>query len=170
MSVPTTEIRFSKSEVENLVRKKDQSLSHVEPSSTRSLFWDKFQEILVNNVRQGFIICNDCRSILTWTSSDGTNVTKKHSISCIKAKDLIPETQPRITSLFKKTSQVTPQQFRFFKKKFFMVLLECAYWIQDLSILLIGKVLKNFLDKYLMLANTLVGWSTSKNYYHIERQ
>ena len=32
---------------------------------------------------------------------------KKHSISCIKAKDLTPETQPRITSLYKKTSQVT---------------------------------------------------------------
>ena len=64
MSVSTTKARFSKSEVENLVKKKDQSLSYVKPSSARSLLWDKFQEILVNNVRQGFIICNDCRSIL----------------------------------------------------------------------------------------------------------
>ena len=71
---------------------------------------------------------------------------KKHSISCIKAKDLTPETQPRITSLFKETSQVTPQQLRFFKNKFFMVLLNYAYWIQDFSILLMEKVLKNFLD------------------------
>ena len=38
---------------------------------------------------------------------------KKHSISCIKEKDLTPETQARITSLFKETSQVTPQQLRF---------------------------------------------------------
>ena len=42
---------------------------------------------------------------------------KKHSVSCIKGKDLTPDTQPRITSLFKETSQVTPQQLRFFKKK-----------------------------------------------------
>ena len=41
---------------------------------------------------------------------------KKHSISCIKAKDLTPETQSCIT-LFKETSQVTSQQLRFFKKK-----------------------------------------------------
>ena len=85
--------------------------------STRSLFWDKFQEILVNKVCQGFIVCNDCRSILTLTSSDCTNVMRNHSISCIKAKDLTPETQPRITTLFKEISQVTPQPLRFFKKK-----------------------------------------------------
>ena len=32
---------------------------------------------------------------------------KKHWISCIKAKDFTPETQPRITLLFKEISQVT---------------------------------------------------------------
>ena len=126
--------------------KNDQSLSYVKPSSIRSLFWGKFQEILVNNVRQGFVICNDCRSMLTWTSSNRTNIMKKHSLSCIKAKDLTPETQSRITLLFKEISQVTPQPFPFFKNKFFMMLLKYAYWIQDLSILLLEKVLKNFLN------------------------
>ena len=71
---------------------------------------------------------------------------KKHSTSCIKAKDLTPKTQSRITSLFKEISQVTPQQLHFFKNKFFMVLLKYAYWIQNLSILLMEKILKNFLD------------------------
>ena len=126
MSVPTTKARLCKSEVENLV-KKNQSLSYVKFSSTESLFWNKFQEILVHNVRQRFTICNDYRSVLTWTSSNGTNVMKKHSTSCIKAKDLTPETQPHITSLFKETYQVTPEQFRFFKNKFFMMLLKWAY-------------------------------------------
>ena len=125
--------------------KNDQSLSHVKSSFVRSLFWDKFQ-ILVNNVRQGFIICNDCSLTLTWTLYNRANAMKKYSISCIKAKYLTPETQPRIISLFKETSQVTPQQLGFFKNKFFMVLLKYAYWIQDLSILLMEKVLKNFLD------------------------
>ena len=103
-------------------------------------------EILVNNIRQGFIIYNDCRLILTWISSNRTSVIEKHSISCIKAKDFTPETQLHITSLFKETSQVTLQRVRFFKTKFFMELLKYAHWIQDLSILLIEKVLKNFLD------------------------
>ena len=44
MPVSTTKARFSKSEVENLVKKKDQSLSYVKPSSARSLLWNKFQE------------------------------------------------------------------------------------------------------------------------------
>ena len=39
---------------------------------------------------------------------------KKHSISCTEAKDLTPETQPRVTSLFKEISQVTSQQLRLF--------------------------------------------------------
>ena len=41
---------------------------------------------------------------------------KKHSISCIKARDPTPETQPCITLLFKETSQATRQQLQFFKK------------------------------------------------------
>ena len=126
--------------------KNDQSLSYVKLSFVRSLFLDKFQEILVNNIRQGFIICNDCSLTLTWTSSNRTSVMEKHLISCIKAKDLTPETQLCITSLFKETSQVTLQQRHFFKNKFFMVLLKNACWIQDLSILLMEKVLENFLD------------------------
>ena len=89
----------------------------MKPSAAKSIYWDKFQEILINNVRQGFIICNDCHSVLTWIPSDGTNVMKKHSLGCGKAKELTPQTQPRITSLFKETSQVTPEQFRVFKKK-----------------------------------------------------
>ena len=72
--------------------KNDQCLSYVKRFFVRSLFGDKFQEILVNNVRQGLIICNDCSLTLTWTSSNRTNVMKKHSISCIKAKDFTPET------------------------------------------------------------------------------
>ena len=130
-------------------------MSYVKPSFVRSLFWDKFQEVLVNNVRQEFIICNDCSFTLTWTSFNHTNVMKKHSISCIKAKDLTPETQPRITSLFKETSQVAPQQLRFFKNNFFMVLLKYAYWIEDLSILLMAKSLEKF-SRHLMLINVLV--------------
>jgi hypothetical protein len=117
MSIPMMKKFLDKLEVENLVKKKDQSLSFAKPPGTKSSYWDKFQEILVNNVRQRFIICNDCHSILTWTASDGTNVMKKHLIGCSKTKEPSPQTQPRITSSFKETSTVTPGQLRFYKNK-----------------------------------------------------
>jgi hypothetical protein len=71
---------------------------------------------LVNDTRQGLIICDDYQSVLTWTRSSGTNVMKKHSSGCLKAKEPTPETQPCITSLFEGTSQVTSKQLGFFKK------------------------------------------------------
>ncbi|CAF4712321.1 unnamed protein product [Rotaria sp. Silwood1] len=104
-------------EVENLVKEKDKSLSFVKPSCATSAHWNKYQQILVNNIRQKYIICNDCHSILTWTPSDGTNVMKKHSIACSKTKEPSPQTQPRITSSFKETSQVTHSQLHFFQQK-----------------------------------------------------
>ena len=98
MSVSTPKARFSKSEVENFVEKRSIFVL------CEICFYKK--PILVNNICQRFIISNNRRL----TSSNGTNVMKKkHSITCIKAKDLTPETQPRITSLFKETSQVTLQ-------------------------------------------------------------
>jgi hypothetical protein len=42
---------------------------------------------------------------------------KKHSVACAKAKELPPQTQPRITSIFKGTSQLTSKQLRLFKNK-----------------------------------------------------
>jgi hypothetical protein len=42
---------------------------------------------------------------------------KKHSTGCSKSKESTPQTQPRISSIFKQTAQVTPQQLRFFKDK-----------------------------------------------------
>ena len=51
---------------------------------------------------------NDCRSILTLISSNGTNVMKNkkrtNSINCVKIKG---ETQSSITSCFNEISQVT---------------------------------------------------------------
>ena len=117
MSISTTKKIFDKQEVKDLVKKKDARLSFAKPPCGKSSYWDKYQEVLINNVRQRYVICNDCRSILTWIPSNGTGVMKKHSVGCLKAKVLPPETQPRITSSFKQDSQVTPNQLRSFKTK-----------------------------------------------------
>jgi hypothetical protein len=117
MSVSTTKKFFDKLEVEDLVKKNDTCLSFAKPPCAKSSYWDKYQEVLINNIRQRYIICNDCRSILTWIPSNGTGVMKKHSIGCRKAKELPPTIQPRITSSFKQNSQVTPNQLRSFKTK-----------------------------------------------------
>ncbi|CAF2931406.1 unnamed protein product [Rotaria sp. Silwood2] len=117
MSISTAKEFFDKQEVEDLVKKNDARLSFAKPPCGKSSYWDKYQEVLINNVRQRYAICNDCRSILTWIPSNGTGVMKKHSVGCSKAKELPPETQPRITSSFKQDSQVTPNQLRSFKTK-----------------------------------------------------
>ncbi|CAF3256151.1 unnamed protein product [Rotaria sp. Silwood2] len=72
---------------------------------------------VANNIRQQFIICNDCSLVLTWTASDGTNVMKKHAPVCSKTKECQPQNQPRITSMFKPTATITPGQLRFLKNK-----------------------------------------------------
>jgi hypothetical protein len=117
MSVSTIKKVFDKQEVEDLVKKNDTCLSFAKPPCGKSSYWDKYQEVLINNVRQRYIICNDCRSVLTWIPSNGTGVMKKHSIGCPKAKELPPKAQPCITSAFKQISQVTPNQLRSFKTK-----------------------------------------------------
>ncbi len=117
MSLQTTKKFFDKFEVENLVKKNDKCLSFAKPPCAKSAYWDKYQEVLINNVRQGYIICNDCRSVLAWISSNGTGVLKKHSAGCSKTKEPPLETQSRITSSFKQISQVTPNQLRFYKNK-----------------------------------------------------
>jgi hypothetical protein len=40
----------NRSQIENLVGKNDHSLSYVKPAFAKSTYWDKYQEILMNNV------------------------------------------------------------------------------------------------------------------------
>jgi hypothetical protein len=94
ISVPTTKKFLDKSEVEDLVKKNDKCLSFKKPACGKSAYWGKYQEVLINNVRQKYVICNDCRSVLAWIPSNGTGVMKKHSVGCSKTK-LPPETQPK---------------------------------------------------------------------------
>ncbi len=133
MSIPVmvNEKYLNKLQLENLIKKKDQSLSFVKPSGAKSSYWDKFQAILVNNVRQKFIICNDCHSVLGWIASDGTNVMKKKHLLWHLVN------------------------FVFIKRKFFTALFKCAYLIHVHLTSLMEVVLKNLPNKYLMLVNIL---------------
>ena len=87
MLVSTIKQNYTKSEIEKLVSIKDQSLSFVKSSCAKSSCWDKYCEILISDIRQGFVLCNECRSLLTLTPPNGTNIMKKHSLRCSKAKE-----------------------------------------------------------------------------------
>ena len=70
MSVSTTKKVFGKQEVEDLVKKNDRCLSFAKPPCGKNSHWDKYQDVLISNVRQRYTICNDCRSVLTWIPSN----------------------------------------------------------------------------------------------------
>ncbi len=59
MSASTTKKFFDKSEVEDLVKKNDKYLSFAKPPCGKRAYWDKYQEVLINNVRQKCIISHN---------------------------------------------------------------------------------------------------------------
>ncbi len=59
MSVSTTKKFFDKSEVEDLVKKNDKCWSFAKPPCGKSAYWDKYQEVLINNVPQKCIISHN---------------------------------------------------------------------------------------------------------------
>ncbi len=92
-------------------------MSYAKPPSAKSSHWNKFQDILVNNLRQRFISCNHCHLISTWTALGETNVMKQHSNGFSKAKEPSPQIQPRIISWFKEPFLVILGQLRFHKNE-----------------------------------------------------
>ncbi|CAF4729810.1 unnamed protein product, partial [Rotaria magnacalcarata] len=64
-----------------------------------SSFWPRFSLVFVNDVGQNFVICDKCRTIVTYKSSTGTGGLKKHLASCDKIT-LSNTTQSTITTYY----------------------------------------------------------------------
>ncbi|CAF3637374.1 unnamed protein product [Rotaria socialis] len=64
-----------------------------------SSFWPRFSLVFVNDVGQNFVICDKCRTIVTYKSSTGTGGLKKHLASCDKIT-LSNTTQSIITTYY----------------------------------------------------------------------
>ncbi|CAF3987750.1 unnamed protein product [Rotaria sp. Silwood2] len=51
--------------------------------------WEHFHQIFVNNLQQQFVSCNECKTLLAFTSTNGTNNLKSHLSSCSKTKIIL---------------------------------------------------------------------------------
>ena len=79
---------LTKKEIEQLIEKKNSSLKIVKPTVTpkSSAVWNNFSCIYVNDIKQEYVICNQCEDLLIYKPSSGTNSLSKHIRSCQKVK------------------------------------------------------------------------------------
>lgn len=75
---------LSRTELENLIKKDDKSVKLIQKKKTAktSECWDYFQFILVQNVRQQFVSCNNCKELVIYSSLNGTNTLRSHINVC----------------------------------------------------------------------------------------
>ena len=78
---------LTRKELENLIKQVDDSVVYVEkkklPSS--SDLWDHFHQVFVGAVKQQSVSCNIRKSLLAYTSTNGTKNMKTHLHSCSKS-------------------------------------------------------------------------------------
>ena len=73
-------------ELERLIQDNDFTVNFVEKKKTLSSsdVWQHFHQVFVHNVQQRFVACNQCKSLLAYTSANGTKNMKCNLNSCIK--------------------------------------------------------------------------------------
>ncbi|CAF1474534.1 unnamed protein product [Rotaria sordida] len=71
-----------------------------------SPLWEHFHQIFVNNSQQQFVSCNECKTLLAFTSTNGTNNLKSHLNSC-----------SRTTAQLNDSNQTTVHEFYSSTKK-----------------------------------------------------
>jgi hypothetical protein len=82
----TNSIQLNKKDVERLVSQNGTSISYKKPNETNkvkiSKCWSNFSQICVSNVKQDFIVCDDCKTILVYKTSTGSGCMINHLRSC----------------------------------------------------------------------------------------
>ncbi|CAF2145870.1 unnamed protein product [Rotaria magnacalcarata] len=92
---------LTRTQLEQLFKKNDTAiaLKKVKQTDHGSSFWPRFSLVFVNDVGQNFVICDKCRTIVTYKSSTGTGGLKKRLASCDKIT-LSNTTQSTITTYY----------------------------------------------------------------------
>jgi Hermes transposase DNA-binding domain len=76
--------RLQKKDIERLIQEKSASISFGKPkeNTKTSKYWSKFSLIYVTDVKQDFIACDGCKSVLVYKSSTGSGCMVTHSRYC----------------------------------------------------------------------------------------
>ena len=77
-------LKLVKKNLMRLIEEKHKSISYGKPKETMKMSkcWDHFSQIYVDNVKQDFVICDDCKSILVYKSITGSGCMLNHLQSC----------------------------------------------------------------------------------------
>ncbi len=93
---------LTKKEIQELFNKQDSSLKIVKPTVTpkSSTVWNSFSCIYVTDVKQEYVICNQCHDLLIYKPSSGTNSLFRHIRSCQNIKTPLSGTQSSINQFY----------------------------------------------------------------------
>ncbi len=112
----TNTTRLNKKDIEALVEQKNASISYAKPKETNmmSKYWSQFSQIYVNNLKQDFIICDNCKSILVYKSSTGSGCMQVHYRSCQSNKEKFNSVghQQKINHYYKSNEKKVPKQIK----------------------------------------------------------
>lgn len=106
----TNSNRLNKKDIERLVLENSTSISYTKPNeSSKTKFskhWDSFSQINISNVKQEYIVCDHCKTILVYKSSTGSGCMISHLRFCqSKLKQLNSSgEQQTINNYYKSTS------------------------------------------------------------------
>ncbi len=80
----TDPLTLDKINLIRLIQEKHKSISYGKPKETTKMSkcWNHFNQIYVDNVKQDFIICYGCKSILVYKSVTGSGCMLSHVQSC----------------------------------------------------------------------------------------
>ena len=75
-------------DIEKLIGENDLSIRFVQKKKTTqgSELWNHFHQVFVNNQLQKFASCNECKSLLAFTSTNDTSNLKSHLEFCTRMK------------------------------------------------------------------------------------
>lgn len=98
-----------------LAMSNDPSISFVKPTAVRSKCWTNYSQVHHQNVALDYIICLECKTVLKWSSENGTRVMNYHR--CTKSKSLssTPTRQRTISSYCQQPS--LSKEFSSIKKR-----------------------------------------------------
>jgi hypothetical protein len=101
---------LAKEEIEKLIESCDPSVKFVErkKANCTSEWWQYYHHLFVNDSQQPFVSCNTCKSLLSFTSVNGTNSLRTLNVEYIQ-NDISDELKEDSKSLIDDTPISTPR-------------------------------------------------------------
>ncbi|CAF2914595.1 unnamed protein product, partial [Rotaria sp. Silwood2] len=87
-------------------------LKKIEKADRGSSLLPAFNQILVNDVVQNFVLCDKFRSIITYKCTTGSCGLKKHLASCEKNSSSSSATQSTITIYYRNNKSILPEKLK----------------------------------------------------------